>query len=79
MSDDKYDEVKLGQVMAGDIVVYYSEEGDPNHSGIVVEAGGELLVPMICSKWSNAGEYIHGLRDCPSLYGPNFRFFRCAL
>ena len=54
--------MKLEQVIAGDIVVYYSEQGDPNHSGIVVETGGGLLVPIICSKWSNAGEYVHGLR-----------------
>ena len=79
INDDEYEEIQSGDVLAGDIVIYYSNEGDPNHSGTVVEAGGVLLVPIICSKWGNAGEFIHALYDCPNLYGPNQKFFRCRL
>ena len=66
-------------VLPGDIVVYYSDRGDPNHSGIVVDISADLYLPVICSKWGNAGEFVHSLRDCPSLYGPISRFFGCTL
>ena len=78
LDDDQYEEVSWSEVLPGDIVIYYSEEGDPNHSGVVVEAGGTLVAPIICSKWAHAGEFVHGLRDCPNMYGPNTEFFRCV-
>lgn len=77
LMDDDYHEILMKDVLPGDIVIYYSETGDPNHSGVVVEFRPPLLVPIICSKWSNAGEFIHGLRDCPTIYGPEIRFYRC--
>lgn len=79
LDDDNYQEVDLREALPGDIAVYYSEDGDANHSGIVVEYDQGLLVPIIFSKWGNAGEYIHGLRDCPSIYGPIVKFYRCRL
>jgi len=78
LTDDNWVELKLEDVLPGDIVVYYSEEGEPNHSGIVVEVGA-LSVPKVCSKWGSAGEYLHILTDCPLFYGPVKRFFRCRL
>jgi hypothetical protein len=77
IADDKYEEIPMKGALPGDIVIYYSDSWDPNHSGIVVQSGGDLLLPLICSKWGNAGEFVHALRDCPALYGPNLRFFRC--
>lgn len=77
LADDVYEEVQLTDVLPGDIVVYYSETADPNHSAIVVEWTQDLVQPIVCSKWAHAGEFIHGLRDCPELYGPITRFFRC--
>jgi hypothetical protein len=78
LADDAYQEVLLADVLPGDVVIYYSERGDPNHSGIVVETGG--LVPWVCSKWGTAGEFVHALQDCPrDLYGPMHRFYRCRL
>lgn len=77
LEDDDYREVNLEDVLPGDFVLYYSEAGEPNHSGVVVEVGGNILVPIVCSKWGKAGEFIHGLRDCPPLYGPEYRFYRC--
>jgi hypothetical protein len=80
LDDDEYQEIAIADVLPGDVVIYYSERGEPNHSGIVVEAGGQLLVPLVCSKWGSAGEFIHALQDCPpDLYGPGHRFFRCRL
>lgn len=78
LADDQYAEVELPSVLAGDIVIYRGDDGDFNHSGIVVEAGGDLIVPLVCSKWAHAGEYIHALRDCPAVYGPHTTFFRCV-
>lgn len=77
LSDDTYEEVALKDVLPGDIVIYRSETGDLNHSGVVVECGNHLVVPIVCSKWGSAGEFVHGLNDRPSLYGPQFVFYRC--
>ena len=79
LDDDKWSEIPNPRdVLPGDIVIYFGDDGDPNHSGIIVSSA-ELGVPMICSKWGNAGEYVHRLNDCPLLYGPNKKFYRCRL
>jgi len=77
LADDGWQEVDIADTYAGDIVVYYGDEGDANHSGIVV--GKELNVPMICSKWGHGGEFIHSLNYCPDIYGPQTKFYRCRL
>lgn len=78
LADDAYSEVPLADVLPGDVVIYFSDAGDLNHSGIVVEAGGALVVPIVCSKWGNGGEFVHALRDCPTLYGPNYKFYAAS-
>lgn len=78
LKEDSYKEIHdMKNVLPGDVVIYCSDRGDMNHSGIIVEAGNSLIVPIVCSKWGNAGEFIHALGDCPVLYGPLHRFFRC--
>jgi len=77
LRDDEYDEVVLEETIVGDIVIYYSETSEPNHSGVVVEGAGSALEIRVCSKWAYAGEFVHGLLDCPGEYGPTYRFFRC--
>lgn len=77
LKDDKYEEVDDRRVLPGDIIIYYSEKGDPNHSGVVVDTS--LIAPIICSKWGNAGEFVHSIYECPDTYGPNHKFFRCKL
>src|SRR5229473_533486 len=76
LEDDDYQEIAMPDVLPGDVVIYYSDGGDPNHSGIVVEVSPDLLAPIVCSKWGNADEFVHALRDCPNFYGPNHRFLR---
>jgi len=66
-------------VLPGDVVVYFAEEGEANHSGTVIECDGPLFVPLVCSKWGNAGEFIHRVRYCPTIYGPVIKFYRCQL
>ena len=80
LKDDEYIEIhSFDKLMPGDVVIYYSESGDPNHSGLVVEIDDKLNLPIICSKWGTAGEFIHTLNDCPKHYGPQTKFFRCLL
>ena len=79
LKDDEYEEVGYNDLLPGDVVLYFGEDGDPNHSGIVVEIPEQIRVPKICSKWGVAGEYIHSLNDVPELYGPIHKFYRCKL
>lgn len=81
LSDDQYLEIQREQeVKAGDIVVYYGDDGDPTHSGIVVSnSPPPLHVPLVLSKWGSGPEVIHRLHDVPPVYGANHRFFRCQL
>lgn len=80
LADDCYEELKLSAVKPGDIVLYFSETGDATHSGVIVEYDPpNTVVPLVCSKWGNAGEFIHSLRDCPDVYGPDVKFYRCRL
>jgi hypothetical protein len=81
LEHDKYEEIDdIKKVIAGDIIVYYSDLNDYNHSGVVVENIAPLYVPIICSKWGKASEYLHTIGDIPEdLYGPNKKFFRCRL
>ena len=79
LSDDEWKEVEVSDLLAGDIVIYYSEDGDPNHSGIFAYFDA-LKVPVICSKWGTAGEFVHQLNDIPGeVYGPTTKFYRCQL
>ena len=78
LEDDGYLEIASTEVMPGDIAVYYSESGDPNHSAIVVEPAELEPAIVVVSKWAHADEVIHPLRHCPNYYGPVIRFYRCA-
>jgi hypothetical protein len=61
LEEDEYVLVNVQDVMPGDIVVY-SQNGDAEHSGIVIASG---FVPVILSKWGPAHEVIHKVNDCP--------------
>ena len=62
---DEYVEIHPGSVMPGDIIIYYADDGDAEHSGIVIEeAKGPLNIPKIISKWGQLEEYIHFANDC---------------
>src|SRR5439155_16518618 len=54
LEDDRYEEVEMRDVKPGDIVIYSSEIGDANHSGVVVEYRPAYAAPIICSTWGNA-------------------------
>jgi hypothetical protein len=77
LAEDEYAEVSKAETLPGDIVVYYSDEADPTHSGVVVENVAPLFVPWIVSKWGSGPEVIHRYWDVPQVYGTNHRFYRC--
>lgn len=79
LDDDLYEEIPMKSTLPGDIVIYYSNNGDANHSGVVVEYSEALVLPIVCSKWGSAGEFVHPLKECPAIYGPQVRFYRCRL
>ena len=89
LKDDRYREISDSmEVKPGDTVLYYSDDGDPNHSGVVLEAIHSIVLNpneptthkfVILSKWGNAPEFIHDLKDVPPEYGPHVKFFRCSL
>jgi len=78
LTDDQYREVSEREAEPGDVVIYYDENGEPNHSGIVLEGlSGERYVPLVLSKWGSAGEAIHNAPVGP--YGIVIRYYRCDL
>jgi len=78
LADDKWQEIEIGDLLPGDIVIYFSEEGDANHSGLVVQCTEGRPI-IVCSKWGNGGEFLHRIDDCHRLYGPIKKFYRCQL
>ncbi len=78
LDDDEYREVELKDVMPGDTIVYYTDDGDVDHSGFVVaerEANPKLLSnPRIYSKWGKEFPVVHSAMDCP--YAKNVKYYR---
>lgn len=79
IEDDCWKEVTLNDVLPGDIVVYFDDEGDANHSGVVVQYSKDIFTPLIVSKWGYGPEFVHKLSDVPKMYGPITKFYRCSL
>ncbi|MHB0914213.1 MAG: hypothetical protein ACYC5A_02145 [Thermoleophilia bacterium] len=77
LQEDGYEEVRFENVIVGDVIVYYGELGDIEHSGIVISLElfeGRINVPIVCSKWGSYNEIIHKFDECP--YEPNVKFYR---
>jgi hypothetical protein len=78
IADDSYNEVEEEDVRPGDCVIYRSDQGEAQHSGIVlsIDPSG---TPLVLSKWGVGGpEVFHPLRKgLPASYPLNdIRFFR---
>lgn len=67
MSQDGYSRIHKHTALPGDIVIYVGENGDLEHSGVVVtRPTQETLYNMkVLSKWGSAHEVVHDLGDCP--------------
>ena len=80
LADDGYVEIPLSKTIAGDIIIYFGEDGDAEHSGVVVTSAGEsqLGVPRVLSKWGKYAEFVHWANQCP--YTLTFaKYFRISL
>jgi len=66
LNDDGYQKVSLADVLPGDIILYYSEDGDVEHSGVVIsKPDSQLKIPLVLSKWGRFKEVVHHANYCP--------------
>ena len=76
LNDDGYTEVDGSEVLPGDIILYYTETGDVEHSGIVVTTPNDQLgIPKVVSKWGRYREAVHWAHMCPYEFS-NMRYYR---
>ena len=77
LHEDQYKEVPKGEVMPGDLILYYGEHGDVEHSGLVVEppTADQLGVPLVYSKWGKYKELLHRGNQCPYNFA-SAKYFR---
>lgn len=81
LMDDRYVRIEdVDKVLPGDIVLYVnSDDGDIEHSGVVLEVPEQLglvKLPRILSKWGKSGEVIHWVSNCP--YNGNHEYYRVS-
>jgi hypothetical protein len=77
--EDNYKPVDTKNILAGDIVLYFEENGEISHSGLVIIPAPNhsfIAETFILSKWGDSCEVIHGLYNCP--YPFNVKFYRCT-
>jgi hypothetical protein len=72
LDEDGYQELTEDKPQSGDVVVYFDENGQVIHSGIILY----LIdgIPKIWSKWGKGHEVVHSVADCP--YGQQVKYFR---
>lgn len=79
LNDDSYIEIKRKDIMPGDIVLYFSQDGDAEHSGVILQCPShQEIAPKILSKWGSSFEVIHSLYLCP-YEKSNIKYYRCLL
>lgn len=77
LADDKYVELQTKDVLPGDVLLYVSDDGDIEHSAVVVESPSaeRLGIPRVVSKWGKYREVLHWANDCPYSFA-GARYFR---
>ena len=76
LHDDGYQEITPADVLPGDIILYYYEDGDVEHSGVVIsKPDSQLRIPWVLSKWGRFKEVVHYANDCPYDFS-YFRYYR---
>jgi hypothetical protein len=77
LNEDCYVEIQPRKVLPGDIILYFSSDGDIEHSGIVVSKPEARFyyVPEVVSKWGAWREVIHQATRCPYSF-ERLRYFR---
>lgn len=80
LREDGFAEIAQAASQIGDIVVYSrTQAGPPEHIGVVhsidpLPTTADLRI-MVLSQWGFDGEFIHRLKDLPSVYGSHVKFF----
>ena len=76
IAEDGYSKIeRLSEVAPGDVVLWVSEFGDYEHSGIVINImDTQPPVPIAISKWGRCQEVIHPVNSSP--YGGRTEFYR---
>jgi hypothetical protein len=81
LQDDGYRAVPELGVVEGDIVIY-RRNGRISHVGMVLELRDasirldrSRIEIWVLSQWGEDGEYIHKLREVPSIYGDDLQFW----
>jgi len=77
LNDDQYGEVKPEDAMPGDVIIYFGDDEDAEHSGIVLTSpkDSQLRVPQVLSKWGKFSEFIHWANQSPYNFA-SVRYFR---
>lgn len=67
LEEDSYQEIPSNEVLAGDIILYFGENGDVEHSATVISPPNEdmLGIPVVCGKWAKYKEVIHKANQGP--------------
>ena len=74
--EDGYVKIQLEQVLPGDVIIYYSEDRDFEHSGIIISAPDQILkIPKVMSKWGKFAEMLHWANNCPYTFS-NTEYYR---
>ncbi len=76
LDEDGYKKVEPHLVLPGDVIIYLSEDGDFEHSGIVVSSpDADFGVPRVVSKWGKYSEFVHWANNCPYTF-ENTSYYR---
>lgn len=79
LNDDGYTEIQnVDAVIPGDVIIYYKDNGEIWHSGIVVSRPSDELtkIPWVVSKWGKYCEVYHLAYDCPYRPIAQVRYWR---
>ncbi|MGA2322820.1 MAG: hypothetical protein ABSG22_03130 [Sedimentisphaerales bacterium] len=75
IKEDDYTMVDMNNVRVGDVIIYYGDNGDAEHSGLVI--GKKGVIPLILSKWGFGREAVHTFNQCPYSFA-NIKYYRIS-
>lgn len=77
LADDAYVAIEREKVLPGDTIIYFGEDGDITHSGLVVlePTAAPFGVALVVSKWCKYKELVHWATQCPYATGYQ-KFYR---
>ena len=67
LNDDGYTKINdPSKILPGDIIIYWSDEGDAEHSAIVIcKPESKPTVPWVVGRWGRYDEVVHLANNCP--------------